>query len=238
MKKYILSLLLLCSCLSYAENIQELQIIDTPDLTKILSKPKPPNVLPKKANEDINKDINVYKDNYSINTETKENNELIRELFPVLTESIKSNNLDKFKSVVSKQFILISSNQEILIGKDRILDYFPQITNSKSNFKIDSYIIEPSIVVDFIEDGNFANVYGRGFENYSFNSKIYQIPTKWSALVLKEDEKWKIKSLHLGVDFLGNSFIKEFENSYFKAGIIGIIFGLILGLLITLFNFL
>ncbi|HPM85158.1 MAG TPA: hypothetical protein PLF81_30860 [Candidatus Anammoximicrobium sp.] len=63
------------------------------------------------------------------------------------------------------------------------------------------------------------------------------IPTRWTAVVAKEDDgKWRIRSMHIGTNFLDNPLLNTVQNSVKQsatgAGVIGVLVGLALGFVI------
>jgi hypothetical protein len=87
-------------------------------------------------------------------------------------------------------------------------------------------------------DKSWGLAYGKGLEDYTLNDgRFFSIPTRWTAVVAKEDDgKWRIRSMHIGTNFLDNPLLNTVENAVKQyaigAGVIGVLVGLALGFVI------
>jgi len=169
-----------------------------------------------------------------IDDATKKETEVLRAIFNVFAESINSNNMEKLKSVTREGFILVSSEQVLTTGKNTVEEYFPKEIGKDYKFTRLGMNIEPGAIIEISNDKNWVTAYGRGVEKYSFNGINYELPTRWTANIAKENEVWKINSFHSGVNFSENSVIKSFEDLSWKIGSVGAIIGVLLGFLIGL----
>jgi len=171
-----------------------------------------------------------------IDPQTKADNEAIRSLFSSLADSVNSGNAEKFKSAVREQLIVITSDQEFLMGKNGVAEYFRKSLGENGVFERLQYTIDSGVTVEINKSGNWATVYGKGTEKYEFNGSEYDLPVRWTAVVVKEESGWKISSFHSGVNFANNPILTAFDELSTKAaifgGIAGVLLGFILGLMI------
>lgn len=171
-----------------------------------------------------------------IDPQTKADNEAIRGLFSALADSVNSGNAEKFKSAVRDQLIVVTSDQEFLMGKNGVAEYFRKSVGEAGKFERLQYTIDSGVTVEINKSGTWATVYGKGVEKYAFNGSDYELPVRWTAVVVKEDAGWKISSFHSGVNFANNPVLTAFDELSTKAaifgGIAGIVLGFILGLMI------
>jgi hypothetical protein len=54
--------------------------------------------------------------------------------------------------------------------------------------------------------------------------------SRWSAVVVKKGGKWKLASLHIGVNAFDNPVLSALKDGMPKIGAIGAVIGLVLGL--------
>lgn len=171
-----------------------------------------------------------------IDPQTKADNEAIRSLFSSLADSVNSGDAEKFKSAVREQLIVITSDQEFLMGKNGVAEYFRKSLGENGVFERLQYTIDSGVTVEINKSGNWATVYGKGTEKYEFNGSDYDLPVRWTAVVIKEESGWKISSFHSGVNFANNPILTAFDELSTKAaifgGIAGVLLGFILGLMI------
>ena len=85
-------------------------------------------------------------------------------------------------------------------------------------------------------DKTWGVVRGSGVERYILaDGRKYDLKTRWTATVAKEtDGKWRLRTIHIGTNFLDNPILAEAEGAVVKVGVAGGVGGLVLGLLIAL----
>lgn len=169
-----------------------------------------------------------------IDSKTRSDNEIIRSLFGVFSEAVNTKNSTKLMSVVNSHLIVIGTNQEIIIGKKTVEDYFPKVIGEYYKFERTNFSLDPGTIVEIAPSGDTAKVYGRGNEKYKLRDIEHNLPIRWDATVMKDGEGWKITSFHSGTNFSNNAILDAFEEFGWKAGmaggLIGVLIGFILGL--------
>jgi hypothetical protein len=68
-------------------------------------------------------------------------------------------------------------------------------------------------------------------EHYTLaDGRIYDMKTRWTAVVQKEgDGKWRLRSIHIGTDFLDNPILTDAKNKAVTVGLAGAGGGLLVG---------
>ncbi len=98
--------------------------------------------------------------------------------------------------------------------------------------------LEADALTELSPDKTWGLAYGKGTEVYTLNDgRVFAMPTRWtSVVVLESDGKWRIRSMHIGTDFLDNPLLNAVEGSVKKfaigAAVIGGLVGLIIGVLV------
>lgn len=160
---------------------------------------------------------------------TKINTEAIRGMFAVFAEAVNKQDKNKWDLVARESLIVINSNQSFVMNKKTIAEYFPKEIGTSRKLIRNSLYIEPGATIEVGKEENWATVYGKGSERYQLGQMEYKIPTRWSAIVVKGEEGWKIHSFHSGFEFTDNPIMKAFEEFGWKMGGVGLAMGLLLG---------
>jgi len=161
----------------------------------------------------------------------------LRQAVGLVESAINTGEYDKMLPVLSKELRATPITQEFIHGKAGIVPYFHKWFG-KDNFLKSLHIsITADTQTELSADRTWGVVYGKGVEKYLLNDgRSYDIPTRWTATVVLEEGRWKIRTIHFGTNFVDNPLINEATNAITKvmygAGGGGVIVGLIIGFLL------
>ena len=181
------------------------------------------------SNETTN---DIPKVNAELSPQVKLDNESIRLTFKDFVSSVNTKNFKKLKENTTEHFIIISSSQELLNDKKTIEEYFPQIIGENQKFERTELSFDSGITVE-VSSENWATIYGKGLEKYKLNNVEYSIPIRITATVVKEQNDWKIQSLHMGANFINNEIISAYEDLGTKFLIVGLLVGLLVSSILS-----
>lgn len=133
-----------------------------------------------------------------------------------------------------ENLLVTTINQEVLTKKEEIPAYFNKWFGADGYLKKLHIEFTPDIKTMLYADNTIGVVNGAGIENYTLSdTRYFEMKTRWTATVIKDtDGKWKLLTIHIGVDFLNNPILGKAESSikYFGAG--GFLAGMLLCLLL------
>jgi hypothetical protein len=156
----------------------------------------------------------------------------LRGILKQVETAINTGRYDDMLPVLSENLRATPINQEFLTNRKEVSVYFNKWFGKEGYLKKLEIKFTPDVVTELSEDKTWGLVYGTGIENYILSdSRKYELHTRWTALAVKEsDGKWRIRSIHIGTNFLDNPILSMVEDNakYFAIG--GIVVGLILGL--------
>ncbi len=164
----------------------------------------------------------------------KQANEDIRVLISDFASAVNAGDDEKLATLTRDGLVVIDSSQSFATKKSSVGEYFPARFGSEYKFSRTSVSIASGVTVEISNDGSWATVYGVGEQKVKVNDSEYTVPTRWSAVVVKQQPSntWKIHSYQEGVNFADNSFVNSFKDFAFKMGYVGGVIGLLLGFLI------
>ena len=117
-------------------------------------------------------------------------------------------------------------------------DYFSKYFGPEKRLRSLNMTLEPDVLTELSADKTWGLAYGKGTEVYTLNDgRVFAMPTRWTSVVVKEnDGKWRVRSMHIGTDFLDNPLLTAVEGSVKKftagAAAIGALVGLAIGVLV------
>lgn len=164
--------------------------------------------------------------------------EELREVIGGIEQAVNSEHYDQLGQYFHKNMRVTTSNQEFLTSNEDITKFFNFWFGPGGFLKKVEMKLEADALTEFYADKTIGIVRGSGVENcYLSDSRFFPMKTRWTATVIKdEDGKWRILSLHIGVNFLDNPVLnvaKESTNYIVAAGAaVGFAIGLLIGILV------
>lgn len=169
--------------------------------------------------------------------ELKQTHEELRNVLKTLVTAINSGKFEDMNSVLSKDIEATPINSEFLSGIKSVDDYFHGLFGEGKKLKNVTLEMNADKLTWLHESGTIGIVSGSGVEKYVLNDgRIYDLKTRWTATVIKEDGHWKMRSFNSSVNFLDNPIINEIESALKNylplAGGAGLLVGLVIGFLL------
>jgi ketosteroid isomerase-like protein len=157
----------------------------------------------------------------------------LRALLKGLENAVNSERYDELAQYFHNDMTVTMSNQEVLHSAEEIGKFFAFWFGE--NGKLDHVVLklEADALTRFYADGTMGVVHGGGVEDtYLSDERFFPMQTRWSATVIKDDDgKWRILSLHIGVNFLDNPVLNVIEDNGKNLILLGGLGGLMIGAL-------
>jgi hypothetical protein len=168
---------------------------------------------------------------------SEQDHEIHQELRGVLKgieEAVNTQHYEKLHPYLHKDMRITMSNQEVLGSHEDVDKFFDFWFGPKGFLKRVEMKLHADAPTELYANKTMGIVRGSGEENtYLSDSRFFPMKTRWTATVIKDDDgKWRILSLHLGVNFLDNPILGMANESGKYLAIGGGVSGVLLGLLI------
>ncbi|MFV0549115.1 MAG: YybH family protein [Limnobaculum xujianqingii] len=179
---------------------------------------------------------------FSINVQAEEQDKVIhdelRQTLKTVTDAINSGEYEKMLPVLSKEIKATPITQEFINGQQQVVPYFHKWFGPERFLKKLNIMFVPDVVTELSPDKTWGVVYGTGIEKYSLSDgRSYDFHTRWTATLVVEEGRWKIKAIHIGTDFMDNPLLNEARDTIMKSAIGGAVGGILLGVLFGFFVF-
>lgn len=158
----------------------------------------------------------------------------LRELRDNLLTAIYKSDIDKMLEYMHEEVVYTNYNSIVRRGKKELGDYFNHmlqgpdavIKSIKMNMEVDTLTI--------LYGGDTGVVYGSAVEQYFLmDGNDFTVNTRWTATLVKENDKWLISAIHSSVDMFDNPVLDKTKNMVYWAGgiagVVGIVLGIFLG---------
>ncbi len=149
----------------------------------------------------------------------------LRALRSKVEKAISTADMALLETCLAKDFTLITADQTILTSKEDLVSYWDKKFNKEDSLVTTmKSALSASILTEFSSpDRGFC--YGTSKDTYTLkNNRVMAIDSVWSAQLVKEEDEWKIKVAHAGVNFIDNPVLEAKSMSFFKR--LMVLFGL------------
>jgi ketosteroid isomerase-like protein len=155
----------------------------------------------------------------------------LRGILTTLQSSINDGKYDEMLPILSRDIRATPINQEVMSSHEEVSAYFKRWFGSGGYLKKLDMKLDADALTELSADKSWGLVRGSGLERYTLaDERKYDMKTRWTATVVKEsDGKWRLRSIHIGTNFLDNPILKEAESAIVKVAIAVALGGLILG---------
>jgi hypothetical protein len=119
-------------------------------------------------------------------------------------------------------------------SREEVSAYFKRWFGPGGFLKALNMDLKADALTELSADKSWGLVRGSGIERYTLaDGRDYDMKTRWTAVMQKNaDGKWRLRSIHIGTDFLDNPILSEAKAGILKMGIGGAAGGLIVGALL------
>ncbi len=128
----------------------------------------------------------------------------LRALREGLVAAIKKNDVDEVLTYLDHDVVVTWQNGEVSRKPEGVRAYFDRVMKGP-NRVVDSYTTNPTVDELTHLYGNTGVAFGSSIDHYKLtDGSDFDLPTRWSATVVKTDGKWRIANFHASVNMFDN----------------------------------
>ncbi len=164
---------------------------------------------------------------------TEKDHEALRTLMQKCTTAMNEGEFDQVKPYLDEHFSLITLDNSKFSSLSEFKDYWHK------TFKGDKAILTKMAIKPTADDktiflsDNAGVVDGTAEETYYFtDGDVRSMQTRWTAVVHKVDNQWKLMSIHFSGSILDNPVLDAVKAQMMKVALIGAAAGLLLGFIL------
>ena len=162
----------------------------------------------------------------------------LRGILSTVQTAINDAKFDDMLPVISQQIRATTINQEVIASRDEVTGYFNRWFGPGGYLKKLHMTLHPDALTELSADKSWGLVRGSGVETYTLaDGRVFDMLTRWTAVMQKDpDGKWRLRSIHIGTNFLDNPILAAAKGALPKVGLAaggaGILAGGLLGFFI------
>ena len=158
----------------------------------------------------------------------------LRTLRDGLVAAIKKNDVDEVLTYLDPDVVVTWQNGEVSRKPAGVRAYYDRVMKGPNRI-VDSYTTTPAVdeLTRLLGNGDTGISFGSSVDHYKLtDGSEFDLPTRWSATVVKSDGKWRIASFHASVNMFDNPVLMMTVKRVglwvaLGAGVVGILVGLL-----------
>jgi ketosteroid isomerase-like protein len=173
----------------------------------------------------------------SAQEERSQDHDQLRALLKRGAEALNTRQLDTMAPYLHPEFTLVTVDNHKLKGIAGLQGYLSDLFDGETPM-LKSIEVRPEAdeLTTFLDDDS-GIVYGTSNDRYTFSEgDVREMTSRWSAVVQKDGENWKLVSVHFSANLLDNPVIDVAKNTAKRMMIIiggvGLAAGLAIGVLL------
>jgi uncharacterized protein (TIGR02246 family) len=151
--------------------------------------------------------------------------------------ALNAGDIERFVSHFDEAATVTWLNAEVTQGRDGIRTYYRKMVGDAPGAILTKYLTFPKVSTGarFYTD-DIATAYGTTADEFHPKTRhVFKFDSRWTATLLKRDNRWLITTLHLSTNVFTNELTAEYESLIAKTGWMAGGAGLIAGLAIGWF---
>lgn len=153
----------------------------------------------------------------------------LRALRSDIIEAISAGDIDRVLKSVHPNVVVTWQNNEVCRGQDGLKAFFDRM--GKNAFK--GYKVPPTPDdLTILHGGNTGISFGETIAEYSVLGKSHEMKSRWTATLVKENDRWLLAGYHLSMNVLDNPILGAAKGSLYAVGGGALAAGLLAGFLL------
>jgi uncharacterized protein (TIGR02246 family) len=147
----------------------------------------------------------------------------LRALRTEIIEAITKGDLDRVMKSVHPGVVITWQNNEVCRGHDGLRDFFNRM--GKDAFK--GYKVPPTPDgLTVLHDGHTGISVGETVASYNLLGSSYDMKSRWTATLVKEDDRWLLAGYHISMNVLDNPILAAAKGSLYGVAAATLVAGL------------
>ena len=117
-------------------------------------------------------------------------------------------------------------NSEVCRGRKGLKDFFERM--GKDSFK--GYKVPPTPdELTIFHGGDTGISFGETVAEYHLLGKSYEIKSRWTATLVKQDGKWLLAAYHISMNVLDNPMLTAAKSGIYLGRLVALVIGILIG---------
>jgi len=152
----------------------------------------------------------------------------LRQLRDTITRAVNTDNLDLITPLLHDDVSITMVDQTVITSAPQLKEYFDKMFKAEGSILEDVQIEPKADMETMLVSDRLGVNRGSSTDTYTLKAgRTVVLNTRWTSSVIKEDGRWKLLTLHVGVDMLDNPILAAIGQLKYWWGAIGLLLGMI-----------
>lgn len=143
-----------------------------------------------------------------------------------IIDAIKKGDIDNVIQHVHPDAVITWQNSEVCRGQKGLKDFFERM--GKNSFK--GYKVPPTPdELTILHGGDTGISFGETVAEYHLLGKGYELKSRWTATLVKENGKWLLAAYHLSMNVLDNPILTAAKGGLYVGAVVALVIGILIG---------
>lgn len=143
-----------------------------------------------------------------------------------IIDAITKGDIDTVLQQVHPDVVVTWQNSEVCRGRQGLKDFFERM--GRKSFK--GYKVPPTPDELTIMHGTDTGIsFGKTVAEYDLLGKHYEIESRWTATLVKENGQWLLAAYHISMNTLDNPLLDASKKAIYLGGAIALVVGIFIG---------
>ena len=154
----------------------------------------------------------------------------LRALRDGLLDAINKNDIDRQLTFLHTNVVVTWHNAEVSRGREGVRAYYDRLTKGPEKM-VEGFSAEVKVdELTALHGENTGIAWGGAAEHFKLtNGRSFDLAARWSATLIRENDKWLIASLHVSTNIFDNAIITMMKDRVMMLAIAVLLFGLLVG---------
>ncbi len=163
----------------------------------------------------------------------KKDHDELRALLATFTQAFNSRQLDPLLPHLHKNFTVTMVNQSLVTSPTELKGFLDKQFDGPGALLTDVKIKPDADIPTIFLEGRIGINRGSSVDTYTLkDGRVITLNTRWTGTAIKEDDKWKVLTAHIGLDILDNPILDAMEKLKWMWTAGGVAVGIALGFLL------
>jgi ketosteroid isomerase-like protein len=155
----------------------------------------------------------------------------LRALRDGLTKALAEGNVERQLEFAHEKIVTTWQNNDVTRGRDGLKSFLGKI-NPEEQRVFQGYKQPPEPDdLSIIYGGDTAIAFGSSIPHYKIMGMEFDLKNRWTATLVKEDDRWMIAAYHVSANVLDNPVLDAAKRVVYLVAAIAFVVGIVLGIL-------
>ena len=150
-----------------------------------------------------------------------------------LMDAVNKGDIERELTYLTTNVVVTWHDATVSRGRDGVRDYYNRMVNGPNKVVADFHTELNVDELTILYGDSTGIAFGSSLEHFKLvNGKSFDLKGRWTATMVKQDDRWLVASLHVSTNLFDNVMLDMMKQYAIRATCIAFVVGIVLGWLI------